>query len=147
MTKDVLVSIKGMDGSANEDDIETIHCGQFYRRNGKVYIKYEESIDGMDNKISTMIKVSGQEIEITNRGAINSSMVFIPGQKITNNYQSPYGILNMGVDTEYLSIQETESTFDVELKYNIEYDGNYANGRHVLINVREQGNEIRLMEE
>lgn len=147
MTRDVLVSIRGMDGGANEEDIETIHCGQFFKKNDKVYIKYEESIDDAGSRISTTIKVSGTEVQVINKGAINSNMVFISGRKITNNYVSPYGVLNMGVDTECLLIRETENTYDVELKYNIEYDGSYASSRHVLINVREQGNEVHLVEE
>lgn len=147
MTRDVYVSITGIDGSAKEDNIETIHCGQFYRKNDKVYIKYEETVEGTGDKINTMIKVGSEEIEITNRGAVNSHMVFLQGKRITNSYESPYGILNMGVDTEYMSVQETESTYDIELKYNIEFEGRYANSRHVLINVREQGREIRLIEE
>lgn len=46
MTKDVLVTVKGLEtGYDNEDSMEIVCSGTYYFRNGKHYIKYEEIME------------------------------------------------------------------------------------------------------
>ena len=49
MTKDVLVTINGIHTMDEEDnDVEMVVRGDYYQKNGKHYILYEEVLEGME---------------------------------------------------------------------------------------------------
>ena len=62
MTKDVLVSISGMqmainDGESNDDEpIEVLSPGTYYYKNGKHYVFFEEVAEGLQGVTKTQIK-------------------------------------------------------------------------------------------
>ena len=59
MTKDVLITISGIqtiDGEVN-DPIETVTPGEYYFRNGKHYILYDEVQEGVPGVTKCMIKI------------------------------------------------------------------------------------------
>ncbi len=57
MNKDVLVKVRGIQGSLVEDDtIEMITTGLYFEKNGKTYIKYEDTSLDEDTTTSTTIK-------------------------------------------------------------------------------------------
>ena len=58
MTKDVLLSIKGLQIGENEqnDTIEVISPGDYYFRNGKHFFMYEEVMEGQKESTRNMIK-------------------------------------------------------------------------------------------
>ena len=58
MTKDVLITISGIqtiDGEVN-DPIETVTPGEYYFRNGKHYILYDEVQEGVLAKMKKQLK-------------------------------------------------------------------------------------------
>ena len=59
MTKDVLLSIKGLQIGENEqnDTIEVISPGDYYFRNGKHFFMYEEVMEGQKESTRNMIKI------------------------------------------------------------------------------------------
>ena len=85
MTKDVLVSISGkhidiMDDPARgyevgEDGIEVVTPANYYCRNGKHYILYDEVLEGMAGTIKNKIKITGTDcLEIMKSGVTSSNM-------------------------------------------------------------------------
>ena len=47
MTKEVLVTVSGLQSMGGESDqIQVITAGNYYRKNGKHYIVYDEMIEG-----------------------------------------------------------------------------------------------------
>ena len=93
MTKDVLVSISGkhidiMDDPARgyevgEDGIEVVTPANYYCRNGKHYILYDEVLEGMAGTIKNKIKITGTDcLEIMKSGVTSSHMVFEKNKKI-----------------------------------------------------------------
>ena len=57
------------------DTIEETAYGNYTEKNGKQYITYKTENDG--DKISSMIKIDGNEILIKRTGSVNSSMRLI----------------------------------------------------------------------
>lgn len=142
MTKDVLVSVKGNHNNGHdEDEVEMINQGQFYRRNGRIYIKYEEIVPGYDKPTSSMIKVSEKSIEITKKGMINTHMMFILGEKISTFYESPFGAVNMGIKTDVLKVSETDNLYRIDLGYDMEMNGQFVNRCNITIKVMPKGDE------
>ncbi|MDE5823272.1 MAG: DUF1934 domain-containing protein, partial [Lachnospiraceae bacterium] len=91
MTKDVLVSIKGLQYADNDvrasaddeeiDNIETICFGEYYYRNDGHFILYEELADGFPEPIKNIIKLRDKEFTISKKGPLNVQMVFSEGKK------------------------------------------------------------------
>lgn len=82
MKKDVWVSICGLHFTDEEQDpTEMITSGEYYFRNGKHYILYEEAVEGFQEKIKSRVKISGDSVEIIRKGVNNVHMVFRPGLK------------------------------------------------------------------
>lgn len=131
MTKDVLVSISGLhmdalSGMLNGDDeaIEVVTPGNYYCKNGKHYVIYDEVMEGMHGTIKNRIKITGTDsVEIMKTGLSNTHMVFERNKKNITYYQTPYGQMLIGVKTRNMEINVTEENIDVSVDY--ELDINY----------------------
>ena len=92
MTKEVLVSIRGLQFVDNEvgqsasdeelDQIETICPGEYYYRNDAHFICYQELMDDFPEPISNMIKLKGKEFSL--RGEKNHDRLFYPVRKYSS---------------------------------------------------------------
>ena len=56
MTKDVLITIRGVHTMDEEDnDVEMIVRGDYYQKNGKHYVLYEELLEGFKEPVKNII--------------------------------------------------------------------------------------------
>ncbi len=58
MTRDVLVRISGLqavDGDTN--DVEIITTGDYFLKNGKHYVVYEEMMEGFEGNVRNTVKI------------------------------------------------------------------------------------------
>ena len=65
MTKDVLVSVKGtqyMDGES--DTVEVITAGTCHEKNGKWYVMYEETTEGVKEVTRNTVKIHPEKVEV-----------------------------------------------------------------------------------
>ena len=78
MTKDVLVTISGLQFSPeNENEsVELITSGSYYKKNGKHYIIYDEVNEGFSETTRNIIKLNDDFMDITRRGVSNVHMMF-----------------------------------------------------------------------
>lgn len=138
MNKKVCVKIAGLhsfESDSEDDKIETICFGNYYKRNGKHYIKYEESVGIGDAMAESLLKISEQELEIISQGQRSSHMVFTRGTKHHNMYQTPFGSLNVAVDTYEYSLQEEEDRLVADIKYGLEVNLDFVSNCVVHIEV------------
>ena len=104
MTKDVIVSISGlhMDMMSTafkdeEDAIEVVTPANYYCRNGKHYILYDEVLEGMAGTIKNKIKITGTDsLEIMKTGVSNTHMVFERNKKNLTYYRTPVSYTHLG---------------------------------------------------
>ena len=69
MTKDVLITIRGVHTVDEEDnDVEMIVRGDYYQKNGKHYVLYEELIEGFKEPVKNIIKITSTSMDITKKG-------------------------------------------------------------------------------
>ncbi len=124
MTKDVLLSISGLQFVAqNEEEaepVELITAGDYYKKNGKHYIMYDEILEGFDGNTHNVIKLTEDSLDITKKGVANVHMVFEKNRKNVSYYNTPFGSLLIGIDAKSVDIDETEDNIDVKVKYNLE---------------------------
>ena len=96
MTKEVLVTISGLqfaEDRENEEAVEIITAGDYYKRNGKHYIVYEEVTEGFDAPTKNIIKMSADKMDITKSGTNSVHMMFEKNRKNMSYYYTPYGSL------------------------------------------------------
>lgn len=125
MKKDVLVSISGLQYEVDRDEpIEVISVGQYYNKNGKHYICYDEILEGIEGVTSCTVKVAPDQIDIIKRGSNNVHMIFEKGKKNTTFYSTPYGDLQIGIHTAKIQLGEAEDKLSIQINYGL--DINYA---------------------
>jgi len=140
MTKDVIITLKGMHGSADggdDDVIELVTDGSYSCENGKKVIAYmESSLTGLEGT-KTTLSLSNDVVTLTREGTYNSQMVFEPGKRHFFLYETPYGAATMGVNTQKIDAALDEHGGDMQVFYAIDIE-NVIMGRKIFsINVRE----------
>lgn len=122
MTKDVLVKISGLQFATEEESesVEVITAGDYYKRNGKHYVLYDEIVEGVEGTTHNVIKIKDDFLDITKKGASNVHMIFEKNKKNVSYYYTPYGSLLIGIDAKDVKVKETENQIKVEVSYALE---------------------------
>ena len=122
MTKDVIVGITGLQftGEENAESLEMIAQGEYYNKNGKHYLKYEEVIEGCTETNHNLVKIEPGRVEVTKRGLTNLNMIFEENKKHVTCYQTPFGNLMIGIAGGPVSIEETENRLIVKANYSLD---------------------------
>lgn len=124
MKRDVLVAVSGVQFSFDgENPVEVISKGSYYKRNGKSYIKYKE-IDEDNISTDCIIKIDSDRVEIIKKGDINLCMVFEKDKNCMTTYETPFGILMLGITASDMVILEDEDAIVVKIRYML--DINYS---------------------
>ena len=141
MTKDVLVSISGLQMAVNDmennDDepIEVLSSGTYYFKNGKHYVFFEEVAEGMQGVTKTQIKWKDTEfLEVSKKGLSNVHMVFEKNRKNRCYYNTPFGQLNMGIFMTEMMVDEKEDDIQIRARYSL--DVNYEPLAECTIRIR-----------
>ncbi len=130
MTKDVLVHISGLhletdaDAGKENETIEVIVPGFYYFKAGKHYILYEE-IDEDGRVTKNQIKIcEDKRVEIRKRGILTAHMIFETGKKTQTCYQTPYGQMQVAMETRRNLITIGEKRICIEIDYSLEVNQN-----------------------
>mgnify|MGYP002510441075 FL=1 len=125
MTKDVFLSLKGLQMESGEDaqEMETITPADYYRKRDGHYVIYEEMTEGFKETTKNMIKFKDSYLEVLKKGLVNVHMVFEKNKKNMTSYMTPYGNILIGIDTESISLEENEDQIRLEVAYSL--DANY----------------------
>ena len=139
MTKDILISIKGLQfESGNDEAVEMIAPGEYYLRNGKHYVLYEEMAEGMDGShdiSKNTLKISKDTVEIMKKGGSNVHLIFQENQKNMTYYTTPFGQLLISIFTNHITIKEKEEVIEVKLRYDLEINQSYVSDCEITIYV------------
>lgn len=130
MTKDVLVSIKGLQFESGSDEaVESISSGEYYFRNGKHYALYEEVLEeseGSGEIVKNTVKISKDQVEIQKKGGSNVHMLFKENQRCTTYYRMPFGQLMISIFTNQIKIEEKNELIEVKLYYDLEINQSFV---------------------
>lgn len=112
---------KPVDGSKG-DRLELETPGKFSERNGKFYIKYEESeLTGFKNT-STVVKISPQSVLLTRIGDAPSRMEFEMGQKRLCTYNTSYGVIPVATRLFELDNSLCKNGGNVHFSYMLDFN-------------------------
>lgn len=141
MTKEVLITIRGLQAGPETDGepIEMITTGEYFYKNNKHYILYDEVMEGETQTTKNRIKISDGKMELTKNGVVNVHMVFEENVKNITHYYTPYGSLAMGIDGKKVDIKETENEIDISVEYGLEMNQEFVADCNISMNVRAKG--------
>lgn len=147
MTKEVLVKISGLQfaGETESEPVEVITTGDYYKRNGKHYILYDEIMEGFSEPTKNIIKLGEDMLDITKKGTTNVHMMFEKNRKNVTYYYTPYGSILIGIDAKKVEVQEDEHKIDVKVDYALEVNYEHMADCSITMNiVSKDGGEFRI---
>lgn len=141
MTKDVLVKISGLQTDIEDDDIEVISRGQYYFRNGKHYVIYEELLEDENNiytgsLIKSTLKMTDKKVELLRKGITQSNMVFDLEKINYSSYSTPFGELSLEITTRKIELIEQETIISLKLYYSLSVNSQYYSECELKIEVK-----------
>jgi uncharacterized beta-barrel protein YwiB (DUF1934 family) len=139
MNKEVLVKVKGIQGSIVEDDtIEMITTGLYYEKGGKTYIKYEDTALDNESVTSTTIKIEDNQVSVLRFGATNTQMIFEKDKEHFSPYETPFGIFEIVLRTTAIHVKRESDKMTLNVDYNIEVNHTGATVSHFQVEVTNQ---------
>ncbi len=147
MTQDVSITIYGLHAGVgeNDDPIEVISIGHFSERNGKIYLTYDEEVEGETSPIRTLIKITGDCIEIARKGPINTNMIFKRNERTMTYYDTPYGSLDMSIFASVVRVDKSEDFVKAHTEYTIQVNGEFLADCGIDITVKPLAAGVKLM--
>ena len=154
MERDIFISIRGLhqmqDGDGPGEDIELVSPGHYYERNGTHYISYEEHLGEETEQAPALatVKVEGDCVCVHHGGAFGGQMRFEAGRRNSMFYQTPFGVLEMGVTTQSLQMNLQEHNWQIDVNYSLDINNHFSGDHEVHISVQDRKGEskIRLLQ-
>lgn len=138
MTQKVLLTLRGQQSGQGEEDadpIETVSEGEYYKKNGKYYVIFEETVGGLDTKTRSKLKFDENTVEIFRSGPMSAHMVFRENEKNLTGYNTPFGQILMGIDTKKIQISEQEHHIIVDVDYSLDVNDEFISDCHMEIDI------------
>ena len=132
MTKDVVVSLKGLQLAPDQqsDAVEVIAPGEYYIRNNKHYVLFEEIMEGETQTLKNMLKFNDNYLEFT--------------RKNLTYYYTPFGSIQIGIDATSIEVKETEDEIRAEVKYALDVNYEFVGDCHINIAVKKKGAAVKI---
>ena len=135
MTKDVLITISGIQMMDEEDsDVEMIVRGDYYQKNGKHYILYDEVMEGFEGKVKNVIKISPVGMDIIKKGIAN--MQFEKNKKNLSCYTTPLGDMVVGIQANKIKIKEQPDSLKVDIDYSLDINYEHLSDCSIRLDVQ-----------
>lgn len=136
MTRDVWIKVGGYHSVDGQDQEPVItECRGIYNtQGGKHYVRFEE-IDEHGQRTRTMMKFKEDLLEVTKKGAIQSSMLFETGKMNTTRYETPVGAIEVGVETSNVHVNEELRRITVAADYALHAGGQCVQNSRVEVTV------------
>ena len=107
-------------GEDNESMTITTNAeGEYFERGNSTYLLYEEKDPDDGSVTKNMLKLSGNTLSLSKKGAVLSNMTWEEGKTIASDYSSAFGRLLLSVETKRLQITDSESTLCLEVDYRL----------------------------
>ncbi|MCH5248933.1 MAG: DUF1934 domain-containing protein [Lachnospiraceae bacterium] len=125
MTKDVLIEFSSVQYGAESVSSKTEYTvqGVYYEKNKKHYLLYDEVMEGFKEPVKNKVKFGKDNLEIIRSGPVNVRMFFESGKKNVANYNTPYGEIQLGINTKKIIISHSPDNISINVEYSIESDG------------------------
>ena len=133
--KIIVRNTQTIDGEKNI--IEETAFGSYNEKNGKQYIMYRTEATEESESVAVMLILDGTSLTIRRRGSTSSSMTYRAGHKYSFPYETPYGVIDMEMETDSLISYLSYSGGTITLKYTLTIQGEtYLNDMKITVEKR-----------
>ena len=101
------------------DEIEIITPAQYYFKNGKHYVMYDEVGENKNELTKNTLKFYDKYLSVTKTGYTNVQMIIEQGRENITSYQTPMGALQVALSGRNVSIDETDDNIEILAKYGL----------------------------
>ena len=123
MEKNAIISVKSFSDIDPNDAIEVLTPGTFIIEEDYFKAIYEESeLSGMEGTTTTLI-IKEDTMILERVGSTNTNMKFKEGEIAISLYNTPYGMLDLNIDTKALTINIDENGGKIYVKYILGLEG------------------------
>ena len=137
MTRNVLVSITGAQLTDDgPQEVELITVGDYYEKNGKHYVVYEEMPEDGSGVIKNTIRIQPDSMSIIKNGIASAQMVFEKNKKNQSCYVTPFGQMMVGVSTGDIRVEEAEDRLKVDVDYSLDINYEHVSDCNITVEVR-----------
>ena len=141
--KAVIVSFIGTQDDGHENDkIELVTEGAYYKKGESYYITYDESsLTGMDGTTTTVKVEDNKRITLMRYGKNNTQLVFEKGQNHVCAYETEHGSFFVGVRSRNVLVNLDDFGGEISAKYQLEINNGVVGQNDFYMNIKEQQTE------
>ena len=117
MTRDILVRISGLQALDGEShDVEMITTGDYFLKNGKHYVIYDEIMEGFEGNVHNTIKITPEMMDQT-------------------RYATPLGDMVVELTTTRIHLDEQEDSLRVQVDYSLGLNYQHVSDCSIVIDI------------
>ncbi len=136
MRKKAIISISSNQEENNDDSIEVVTPGEFYKEENEYCAVYNETeISGMEGTTTTL-KISPSRISLLREGTTSAKMDFEENNPCVTLYNTPYGMLELKIDTQKLNIDIDDKGGEVFINYHMSIAGQNPQATELKIKIK-----------
>lgn len=134
--KKAIISISSKQNNMDDSTIEVVTPGEFYKDKDDYCAEYNETeISGMEGT-KTILRVSPEKFSLLRVGTTNAEMKFEKNNKAITIYNTPYGVLEMKIETLDLKINIDDFGGDILVNYNLVISNEKPQSTILKINIK-----------
>ncbi len=136
MKKKALITVNSYQGKDEEDKIQVVTPGEFYHtEEGYAAVYNETEISGMEGTTTT-IKILPESFSILREGTTNATMNFKKDLEDVVMYHTPYGVMELKIETDEVKIDIDKSGGKIEANYYMTVAGEKQNKTKIAIDIK-----------
>lgn len=138
MKQKAIISVSSKQSIDEEELIEVVTPGNFYKKENYYYAVYEETeLSGMRGTTTTL-KIGKDKFSLIRMGSTSAKMDFDKKTKNVSMYNTPYGTLELKIETKDLDIDINDNGGSVMVNYNMSLSGQTPYNTMLKINIKAQ---------
>lgn len=119
MAKKAIISVFSGENENNKEPISVTTPGEFYERNNCYYAVYKETeISGMAGTTTTL-KMKPDKFSMIRNGTTSTKMDFEKGKQTFSMYNTPYGTLELEINTKNIQVSMNGNGGKVHVEYEL----------------------------
>ncbi|HEY5561839.1 MAG TPA: DUF1934 domain-containing protein [Clostridiaceae bacterium] len=136
MDKRAIISVSSNHGSEEDDIVEVVTAGEFFKKEDCYYAIYEETeISGMEGTTTTF-KIYKDKFLLIREGTTSAVMNFEKDKEEISLYNTPYGSIEIKIDTIKLDIHVDDIGVDILIDYKMSLAGQKALSTFLKVNIK-----------
>ncbi len=135
MTKEVSITIEGLQLGSEEEPVITTVSGTYHLHTDRHYIQYDEALEEGGDITKNTIKIALSKIELTKKGTNFSEMIFDLNHTTEAIYHTAFGSLSFDVKTTNIVVEEVPDKIQVKLSYTLSSNDSLVSGNQITISI------------